>query len=216
MSRQFTSLKNNINVHCYDNFLDKQTADEYFDVLEKNVVYNTDEQSQITIFGRKLTIPRKQVAFGDDGTSYKFSGVKVDANKWNEDNILCKTLLKIKDKVETTTNKKFNFVLLNRYKNGDSYIGAHRDDEKELGDNPTIACVSFGTERNLVFAPYKFIPLPEADPLPLVKGKLPIPLKHGSLCVMLDKTNTYWTHCIPPKKNIEIPRVSLTFRYINL
>ncbi len=214
MNKNYSSLKNNINVHYYGKFLDKKTSDEYFKVLEENVVYNTDKQSQIIIFGKKITIPRKQVAFGDVGTSYKFAGVTVQANPWTGDDLLSKTLLKIKDKVELFTGKTFNFVLLNRYKDGESYIGAHRDDEKELGDEPTIAAVSFGAKRELVFAPYKFIPLP--DILPLVKDKIHIPLEHGSLCVMLNKTNTYWTHCLPKNPKIAEPRISLTFRYINL
>lgn len=220
-SKAYSSLKNNINVHYYDKFLDEKVADKYFNVLENNVTYNTDEQSQVTIFGKKHVIPRKQVAFGDAGTSYKFAGVTVSANSWSNDDILCKTLLEIKQKVEDCTMKKFNFVLLNRYKDGNSYIGAHRDDEKELGNDPTIACISFGSKRDLVFAPYKFIPFPETtcDPninIPLVNDKLKITLDHGSLCVMLDKTNTYWTHCIPKKTGIIVPRVSLTFRFIHV
>lgn len=216
MSKNYTSPKNNINLHYVENFLDKTTADTYFNILESGVTYNTDEQSQITIFGKKIMIPRKQVAYGDDGTSYKFSGVTVMAKRWTEDDKVGKTLLDIKKKVEEHTGKKFNFVLLNRYKDGDAYIGPHRDDEKELGDDPAIACISFGAERSLVFAPYRFIPLQDNQNLPLTNDKLNVPLKHGSLCVMLDKTNTFWTHTIPKKSSIKLPRVSLTFRYIHM
>lgn len=230
-SKAYSSLINNINVHYYNEFLDKSTADSYFKILEQNLVYNTDEQSQVVVYGKKRIIPRKQVAFGDKGTGYKFAGTTVLARPWindktngeedgvgKNDNIVGETLLKIKQQVEEYTKKQFNFVLINRYKDGDSYIGHHRDDEKELGDEPTIACVTFGSERDLVFAPYKFIPLPEPDDikLPLVGDKLKVCLGHGSLCVMLNKTNTFWTHSIPKKSKIKTPRVSLTFRLINL
>ena len=137
------------------------------------------------------------------------------ANPWDDNTILSKTLQKIKTKVEEYTGKTFNFVLLNRYKDGESYIGAHRDDEKELGDDPSIACITFGAERDFVFAPYRFIPLPDPN-LELTNNKINIVLEHGSLCVMLDKTNTYWTHCIPKRSKIKLPRVSLTFRLIHL
>jgi len=222
MSKSYSSLKNNINVHYYDKFFDKKVADNYFDILEKNVVYNSDEESQVTVHGKKHVIPRKQVAYGDLGTSYKFAGVTVLSKSWSGDDILSKTLLEIKNSVEICTRQKFNFVLINRYKDGESYIGAHRDDEKELGDDPTIAGVSFGAERDVVFAPYRFIPIPDpkgcltANTLPLVKDKLRVNLGHGSLFVMLDKTNTYWTHSIPKSAKVNGPRVSLTFRYINL
>jgi alkylated DNA repair dioxygenase AlkB len=214
MSKYYTSTINNINVHYHNDFLDKQTSDKYFNIFESNIVYNSDEESQITMFGKKMNIPRQQVAYGDKGTSYKFAGVKVMAIPWNDDNVLSKTLLEIKTKVEEKIGKKFNFVLINKYKNGDSYIGAHRDDEKELGHNPSIACVSFGCERPIIFAPYKFIPI--KDTLILSKEKLSIPLKHGSLCVMLDTTNTYWTHTIPKNYKLDKPRISLTFRYIHM
>lgn len=104
MSKNYTSPKNNINVHYVDNFLNKTEADKHFNILEKGVIYNTDEQSQITIFGKKIMIPRKQVAYGDEGTSYKFSGVTVMAKRWtNDDNDdVGKTLLEIKKKSRGT------------------------------------------------------------------------------------------------------------------
>jgi alkylated DNA repair dioxygenase AlkB len=216
-TKSYSSIINNIDVHYYNNFLDKDTAYRYFNILEQNVIYTSDEESKVTVYGKKHVIPRKQVAFGDFGTSYNFAGVTVAANPWtNVDDILCKTLLEIKNKVEEYTGKKFNFVLINRYKDGESYIGAHRDDEKELGDDPSIACVTFGAERPIVFAPYRFIPLPEPNNinLPLVNDKLSVILEHGSLCVMLNKTNTFWTHMIPKRSKIKTPRVSLTFRLI--
>lgn len=213
-SKSYSSLKNNINVHYYDTFFNKKLADDYFDILEKNVIYNSDEESIVTIYGKKHVIPRKQVAYGDLGTSYNFAGVTVSSKPWNDNNILSNTLLEIKNSVEICTRQKFNFVLINRYKDSNSYIGPHRDDEKELGDDPTIAGVSFGAERDVVFAPYKFIPLP--DNLPLVKDKLHVKLGHGSLFVMLDKTNTFWTHSIPKNSKVNNSRISLTFRYINL
>ena len=107
--------------------------------------------------------------------------------------------------------------MLNKYKDGESYIGHHRDDEKELGNDPAIACVTLGAERDFIFTPYKFIPIPEQNnELPLVNDKLSILLEHGSMCVMLDKTNTFWTHSIPKRTKIKTPRISLTFRFIHL
>lgn len=214
-TKTFTSLTNNINVHYYDKFFDKNKADSYFNVLEQNVVYNSDEESQVMVYGKKHVIPRKQVAFGDLGTSYNFAGVTVAANPWNNNDVLSNALLEIKAKVEEYTGKKFNFVLLNKYKDGESYIGHHRDDEKELGNDPAIACVSFGAERDFVFAPYRFIPIANNN-LPLVNDKLSMVLGHGSLCIMLDKTNTFWTHSIPKRAKIKTPRISLTFRFIHV
>ena len=62
-------------------------------------------------------------------------------NKFNE------TLNNIKENVELLSNSSFNCVLLNLYRNGQDSNGWHSDNEKELGENPTIASVSFGYER---------------------------------------------------------------------
>lgn len=58
-----------------------------------------------------------------------------------------KELLEIKHKLETETNIKFNSCLLNLYRDGRDSNGWHSDDEKELGQNPTMASINIGQER---------------------------------------------------------------------
>ena len=41
-------------------------------------------------------------------------------------------------------------------------------------------------------------------------------LESGSLLVMKDATQTYWSHCLAKSKKIKTPRVNLTFRTIVL
>lgn len=214
MNNIFLSQVNNIDVTYDGNFLDKNDANNYYNIFEQHLKYNSDESSKVTVFGKKHTIPRKQVAYGVSGLTYTFAGVTVDAIPWDGDDLVCNTIMAIKNKVELATGVTFNFALINRYKDGNDYIGAHRDDEKDLDGNIAIAGVSLGAVRSFVFKPYKFIPIPENnnDKFPINKETLKCDLGHGSLCVMQGNTNKYWTHQIPKSSKVKNPRINITFR----
>ena len=206
-TKVITSLINNINVHYKDDFINRKKAKRYYKAFEENIIYNSPEESKVRVYGKEYYIARKQVGYGDPGTYYKFAGTTVKAKSWNGDDLVSIILNKIRKKVELFTGKKFNFCLINRYANGDDKIGAHRDDEVELGKDPTIVGVSFGVEREVCFAPYKFIPKDFPNRVKLMLG-------HGSIFVMHPPTNEYWTHEIPSRKSIKSPRISLTFRQL--
>jgi alpha-ketoglutarate-dependent dioxygenase alkB family protein 2 len=205
--KSICSLTDNINVVYKPDLLDNHTADKYLYFLEKNLVYNPDEDSKVTVMGKQYYISRKQTAYGEPGTYYRFAGNTVYAHDWNSDIIVCKIIKKIKSRVEVFTGQKYNFVLINRYANGDDKIGAHRDDEKELGDNPTIVGVSLGASRDVCFVPYRFIP-------EKLEKRISLTLEHGSVYAMYPPTNEYWTHEIPKRANVNKPRISLTFRHL--
>jgi alkylated DNA repair dioxygenase AlkB len=209
MSKCITSLQDDFNVVYYPNFLNVKDADEYFNILENELVYNSKEQSKIKIYGKDVYIPRSQTAYGEPGTHYTFSKLKVYANSWNADDNVCKVIKNIKHKIELFTGKQFNFVLINRYKDGSDYIGFHSDDEKELGTEPTIAGISLGSERYFQFKPRKF------DPVKIEKN-FKILLEHGSFVSMNHHTNEHWYHGIPKNTTVKTPRISLTFRYLHL
>jgi alkylated DNA repair dioxygenase AlkB len=209
MYKSICSLYDKINVHYHKNiFHSIDAANDAFDILDKNVKYNSDEESMVFIMGRYIKIPRRQVAYGEKGTVYEFAGTTVPAIDWNSDDPVCKLIKKIKKKMELLSHTTFNFVLINRYDNGNEYIGFHSDDEKELGDNPIIAGVSLGAERDVVFKSNK--------PTEIIDNTQNLFLNHGSGFIMRDQTNTNWKHSIPKRANINTARISLTFRYINL
>ncbi|XDV20404.1 hypothetical protein PO909_025737 [Leuciscus waleckii] len=64
---------------------------------------------------------------------YSFSGVHLLAKPWTP------TLEHIRDAVTKATGHTFNFVLINRYKDGHDHMGEHRDDERELDPACPIA-----------------------------------------------------------------------------
>lgn len=54
----------------------------------------------------------------------------------------------LKNWVEERTDAKYNFVLVNYYKDGNDSISWHSDDESFLGPLPCIASLSLGGSRD--------------------------------------------------------------------
>ncbi|MDG1948471.1 MAG: alpha-ketoglutarate-dependent dioxygenase AlkB, partial [SAR86 cluster bacterium] len=108
----------------------------------------------------------------------------------------------IKNAIEELSDKNFNSVLMNLYRNGNDSMGLHSDDEKELGEFPVIASLSLGAPRKIFFK-HKF-----------KKINFNINQNHGTVLVMSGETQKYWKHEIKKEKKIVLPRVNLTFRNI--
>ena len=107
------------------------------------------------------------------------------------------TLAEIKRKVEVQTGYDFNCCLVNLYRDGQDSNGWHADNEKELGDNPVIASVSFGASR--------FFHLRHNDDKSL-KHKLS--LDAGSLLLMAGETQHHWKHQIAKTKRTVGERIN--------
>ncbi|XP_049435074.1 DNA oxidative demethylase ALKBH2 [Epinephelus fuscoguttatus] len=182
----------------------KEEADHLFKQLEKEVVYATGEEAKVQVYGKVYNIPRKQATYGNAGLTYTYSGVKRLACPWTP------TLEYIRDAVTKTTGQTFNFVLINRYKDGHDHMGEHRDDEKELDPLCPIASVSLGAPRDFIFRHRDARGKQGHRQIEPVK----LELAHGSLLLMNSPTNTFWYHSLPVRKKISCPRINLTFRRI--
>ena len=90
----------------------------------------------------------------------------------------------IREKIYGEFKIDFNSVLVNYYRDGKDSMGWHSDDEKELGPNPTIASISFGSERDLVFRNK------------MRKETRSIAQAHGCLILIDGKTQKNWQHSI--------------------
>jgi len=178
----------------YPHFFDKKVADDIFSQLKTDIPW---QQDNITVFGKVHLQPRLTALFGNDGKPYSYSNIKMQPHSW--------TLLlqKIKSYVESVSEANFTTVLLNLYRDGKDSNGWHADNEKELGNNPIIASVSFGTER--IFQ-LKHNTIPEL--------KQNIVLEHGSLLLMKGTTQHFWKHQIPKTLKPIGSRINLTFRII--
>ncbi|KAJ5261120.1 Oxoglutarate/iron-dependent dioxygenase [Penicillium angulare] len=74
----------------------------------------------------------------------------------------------LRQSVESATGSTYNFCLVNYYASGEDSISFHSDDERFLGDNPNIASLSLGGEREFQM---KHKPPQGTSGTPSVSGK---------------------------------------------
>ncbi|XP_044271765.1 DNA oxidative demethylase ALKBH2-like isoform X2 [Tribolium madens] len=192
------------NLHLdYFSLLSSDVASELMQQLEDTVEYLTGDLSKVKVFGKWHQIPRQQAAYGDQGTIYKFSGTSVPCKPWTE------TLISVRDLLKRVTGFNYNFVLINRYRDGNDHIGEHKDNESELDKGTPIASLSLGQQRLFVLK-HQDCRKKERTIAPVK-----IQLQHGSLLLMNPPTNNYWYHALPPCKRAPGVRLNLTFRKIN-
>lgn len=154
------------------------------------------EAHTIRMFGKVYDQPRLVAWYGDPGSEYSYSGVRMTVHPWTD------LISKLKGIVETTTDASFNSVLLNFYRDGDDKVAWHRDNEPELGPQPLIASLSLGAARR-----FKFRHLTSG----LIVEKV---LESGSLVVMSGLSQTCWEHEVPRQRAVRGGRINLTFRRV--
>jgi len=178
----------------FPNFFDIKDADILLKQLASEIPWQQDD---IKVFGKVHPQPRLTALFGNEGKSYSYSNIKMQPQPWTP------ILQKIKSKVESISGTDFTTVLLNQYRDGKDSNGWHADNEKELGQNPIIASVSFGAERMFQLRHNS-----------ISNAKLNIVLEHGSLLLMKGTTQHFWKHQIPKTSKPIGKRINLTFRFI--
>jgi alkylated DNA repair dioxygenase AlkB len=183
-------LENNINHWKSIDWKNKNPNE----VQWENIKWRLDS---IQMFGKLIPQPRFTAWYGDEGKQYKYSGLTMQPQPWNEG------LLALKTKIESVSTTRFNSVLLNWYRDGQDYMSWHTDDERELGRNPIIASVNFGASR-------RFLLRRNSNP----NEKIEIPLHHGTFLLMRGETQHFWQHSLPKALKVKDTRVNLTFRTI--
>ncbi len=103
----------------------------------------------------------------------------------------------------------YNFVLVNRYSDGNHCIGEHRDDESELNPDVPIASLTLGASRDFYF---KHADARSGRDRSIAKVQLV--LDDGLLLLMEKPTNRHWYHALPRRKKCSGVRINLTFRKV--
>jgi alkylated DNA repair dioxygenase AlkB len=180
--------------YIYDPFhFNEAESTKYFNALLEEVNW---KQENMQMYGRIVNFPRLTAWYGENDKKYSFSGITLDPLPWT------KSILEIKDSIETKFGNTFNSVLLNLYNSGSDSISWHTDAEEELGKNPVIASVSLGDKR--VFQ------LRHRE----TQERIDLELQNGSLLIMQGELQHYWQHQIPKTKKAIGKRINLTFRNI--
>lgn len=175
----------------------------YYQTIPKKLKVTTDkfetlwklhpsEYSILKIYGKDVKTPRYIQNYGYD---YQFSGVKHKSIPTPE---ILQVFIDWINQQEPSYN--YNGMLVNWYENGNHYIGAHSDDEKELVKNAPIYCFSFGEERDFVVTSKE------------TNEKKKYKLQNNSLLMMCGDCQTYYKHSIPKSKKLLGQRISITVR----
>ena len=183
-------------ISIYQDHFDSEIAGNLLRELAEEIPW---VQNKIKFYGKESLVPRLESWHGDEGMSYTYSGIKMDAKPWT------KNLIVIKESIEPIAKTTFNSVLINYYRDGKDRVAWHSDDEKELGKNPVIASVSLGAERKFKLRHKKY----KENQL-----QHEVFLQNGSLLLMSGSTQHHWLHEIPRTAKPIGPRINLTFRVI--
>lgn len=69
-------------VNYYGKVLASKEADQYFDLLTQNILWENDE---VIIFGKHIITKRKAVWYGDSDYSYTYSNTTKQALAWTKE-----------------------------------------------------------------------------------------------------------------------------------
>lgn len=178
------------------------------------------ENPPIVIYGKKAYQHRDVGFFSNDSKGYYYSNQLMPSSPLTP--LLEELLALINRKfVFPWNNRKYNGILINRYKDGTNYIGAHSDDEKSLGENGVIA-ISLGATRKFrirnkqanqkYYEYYKNGYYQEFTCGKKNENIFDLPLENNSIIWMQGDFQKEFTHEIPIEKRVKEPRISLTFR----
>lgn len=183
-------------VLLYRNWFGEEEADELF----KETRLLATEQYPIVIFGKSILQPRFNFLCGDKerdktgvskiGTAYKY---KMPFNEW------VPSLENLRDRLNGEFNVRPNACLLNRYLDGNFYIGAHSD--REVVDvNASVFTLSLGATR-------RFLLHRKSD-----KKVTETYLNNRDLVLMSGTCQKLYKHSIPKELRVKEERISVTYR----
>ncbi len=152
--------------------------------------------NRYVVAGRQFILPRLQTWHADPGIHYSYSNNLLQTRSWTP------LLSDIRTRIESFLNFSFNSVLVNLYRNGNDYVGWHADNEPELGEQPFIASLTFGAERQFEFRHKKSSE----------NGR--VLLRSGTLLIMQPDFQHHWLHSVPIDQNVTEGRINLTFRKV--
>ena len=179
----------------YPDWIESGLADSLTKACREKIEW---ECHRIKIFGREVDSPRLSCWMGDAGASYVYSQTRFEPHAWLPE------LQKLRERLQSEFECRFNSVLANRYRNGADSMGWHSDDEHELGKQPVIASISLGATRRFSFKA-------KTENAKAVHLELP----HGSLLLMRGDTQKNYKHALAKTTKPVGERINLTYRNIS-
>lgn len=150
---------------------------------------------EIYIYNKICRQKRNVGFFSNKSKGYYYSG------KLAKSIPLTKKLEKLMAYINKIFESNFNGILINKYCDGNDYISAHCDDEKNIGICGVVA-ISYGATRLFRIRDKKTKNI-----------VLDCPLESGDIIIMNGDFQKEFTHEIPIDKKVKEERYSLTFRH---
>lgn len=172
---------------------------EHADLMQRLLDTLPLRQEPITMFGKTHLTPRLTSWHGDPGCAYRYSRRLFEPEPWTPE------LSTIRNRLVESCGYVFNSVLVNHYRDGRDAMGAHADDEPELGptrEDIGVASVSLGGRRRFLLRPKE-----GGEPIEYTLGE-------GDVLVMGGTTQQHFKHWVPRTTRPVRPRMNLTFRVV--
>lgn len=144
--------------------------------------------------GRPGELPRLTVNYGE--RSYDYSGLTFAPLPWTP------LLAELKELAEGLTGQVFNALIVQLYRDGRDRVNWHADDNPAVGEDPTIASLSFGATRRFLIKPK------------LGGAETELSLGSGDVVIMRGDLQHTHVHKVPREPEVTAPRINLTFRAI--
>ncbi len=168
-------------------FIDAATASDLIAELSGDTLWRADSRM---MYGKRVLVPRQSAGRGDRMPQ-----------PWTP------TLTRVRALIEAHTRTSFDYVFLNRYRNGHDSVAWHGDRDGTRDARLVVGSLSLGATRAFQLRPKKESGL-RHDPIT-------VDVAHGDLVVMAGDTQLYWEHRVKREPLITGERLNLTFRQHN-
>jgi alkylated DNA repair dioxygenase AlkB len=136
------------------------------------------------MYGKRVAVPRETAGRGDRMSQPWTPG-----------------LLAIRERLEVLLATGFDYVFVNRYRDGRDSVAWHGDHEIT---GKVVASLSLGATRA-----FDLRPKPQNELRPRT---ITVNVAHGDLIVMRGETQRYWEHRVRKDPRVHDQRINLTFR----
>jgi alkylated DNA repair dioxygenase AlkB len=168
-------------VTYYPAFLGFEEGDALVAELLETTHFAADSR---LMYGKRVAVPRLTAGRGDRMSQPWTPG-----------------LLAVRERLETLLETGFDYVFVNRYRDGRDSVAWHGDHEVT---GKVVASLSLGATRQFDLRPKR-----ETD---LRQRTITVDVAHGDLIVMRGETQRYWEHRVRKDPLVHEQRINLTFR----
>jgi alkylated DNA repair dioxygenase AlkB len=171
-------------VMYYPAFLGFEEGDALVTELLETTNFAADTRM---MYGKRVAVPRETAGRGDRMSQ-----------PWTP------RLDVVRRRLEAVLGTEFDYVFVNKYRNGNDSVAWHGDHDATDSPGKIIGSLSLGATREFDLRPKR-----ESELRPRT---IAVDVAHGDLIVMRGETQRYWEHRVRKDPRVREQRINLTFR----